>query len=311
MANEVVGTTPGGRAVFVRRGGLFAGPPVRLSWGAIFGGAIVAIAVWALLYSFGLAVGLTAVDPNSPNSLRASGIFTGIWSLVVPIVALFIGGVVASRGADVTTKLGGAIHGLIAWGLVTLAGAWLLTSILSSALAGLGMAAAAAGGTAMQTAAGPAAAYVSGTYDTAVADTLRPINARLQAEGRPAVRPEQVEATVRIVVQDALRQGQLNRDMLVTGVIQGTSLSRADAENVASRVQARYDELQQSMQTTALRAADATGKAFWGVFAVMLLSLAAALVGATIGVTRRQVTTTTSATASPPGYPHEPHEAHT
>lgn len=310
MANEVVGTGSGGRAVFVRRGGLFAGPPVRLSWGAIFGGAIVAIAVWALLYSFGLAVGLTAVDPNSPHSLRASGIFTGIWSLIVPIVALFIGGAVASRGADVTTKLGGAIHGLIAWGLVTLAGAWLLTSILSSALAGLGMAAAAASGTAMQ-AAGPAAAFVSGNYDTAVAETLRPINARLQAEGRPAVRPEQVETTVRIVVQDALRQGQLNRETLVTGVVQGTSLSRADAENVANRIQARYDELQQGVQTTALRAADATGKAFWGVFAVMLLSLAAAIVGATIGVSRRQVTTTTSATTSPPGYPHEPHEAHT
>ena len=40
----------------------------------------------------GLALGLSAVNPEATNSLRGTGIFTGIWSLVIPLIALFLGG---------------------------------------------------------------------------------------------------------------------------------------------------------------------------------------------------------------------------
>jgi hypothetical protein len=318
MATESVGTDIHVRPGLGRRRAFFAGPPVRLYWGAILGGVVTALAVWALLYAFGLAVGLSAVDPRSPGSLRASGIFTGIWSLVTPIVSLFVGGAVASRGADVTSRVAGALHGLVVWGLVTLAGAWLVTSLLTTVLSGIGMVAI-AGSAALQGAGTPGgyAAQTGGGYGAqmdalGMNDVMAPVNQRLQAEGKPQVRPEQLEAATVIVIQEAARQGQLNKETLTTAITRNTALARADAEDVANRMVARFDDARLGAQTTALRAADATGKAFWGVFGVLFLSLLSALAGATVGVARRQSAPGSTTVTSPPAaFPHEPHEAHT
>ena len=87
-----------------------AGPP-RSAWGQSSRAAVSALGLWLLLYAFGLAVGLTAIDPNNPGSLRSSGIFTGVWGLVSPLVALFIGGFVAGRGTGVFRRGEGAMHG--------------------------------------------------------------------------------------------------------------------------------------------------------------------------------------------------------
>src|SRR5688572_3021289 len=59
----------------------------RVSWGAIFAGTVVALGVWAMLYSLGLAVGLATLDPNDPSTLKSSGIFTGIWGMIAPLLA--------------------------------------------------------------------------------------------------------------------------------------------------------------------------------------------------------------------------------
>ena len=79
-------------------------PSERISWGAIIGGAVTALGVGALLYALGFALGLSAINPDNPSSFRASSIFTGIWSLVTSFLALFAGGMVASRGAGVYTR---------------------------------------------------------------------------------------------------------------------------------------------------------------------------------------------------------------
>lgn len=110
---------------------------IYMRWAAIFGGAVAALGVWALLYALGLALGLSAVNPNDPGSLRSSGIFTGVWGLVAPLVALFIGGLVASRSAGVVTRTGGILHGFVMWGLTTMLGAWLLASLLGSVVGGV------------------------------------------------------------------------------------------------------------------------------------------------------------------------------
>ncbi|MCK6551043.1 hypothetical protein L6R52_34720 [Myxococcota bacterium] len=110
---------------------------IYMRWAAIFGGAVAALGVWALLYALGLALGLSAVNPNDPSSLRSSGIFTGIWGLVAPLVALFVGGLVASRAAGVVQRTGGILHGFVMWGLTTVLGAWLLASLIGSVVGGV------------------------------------------------------------------------------------------------------------------------------------------------------------------------------
>lgn len=108
--------------------------PFHISWGALFAGAAAALAMWVLLYALGLALGLSTVDPKDTDTLRASGVFTGIWGLATPLVALFIGGLVAGRSAGPLSRGGGAIHGLVVWSLTALAGLYLVVNLFGNAL---------------------------------------------------------------------------------------------------------------------------------------------------------------------------------
>src|SRR5437763_209439 len=98
------------------------GSAFRLSWGAIIGGTVVTLAVWVLLYALGMAAGLTAIDPNNAGSLRGAGIGTGVWSVIVPLIALFIGGIVTAHSAGIIGRGQGAVHGFVLWGLTACLG---------------------------------------------------------------------------------------------------------------------------------------------------------------------------------------------
>lgn len=280
---------------FVRQG-----VAVRLVWGPIIGGTIAALSIWILLYSLGLAMGLSAVDPANAGSLRGSGIFTGVWSLVVPLLALFVGGLVASRGSGVLSKGDGALHGLLVWGLSTLVGAWLMMALLSAIVGGamnIGRAALQTGGAALtQAAGGVGSAAQSFGLDADAA--LGPVNQRLRAQGKPAVSADQVQDALKDVVTTAVRTGQLDRTAVSRAVAERTALSQADADDVAAQVEQQFTAFRsraretvgnvaQTAQTGALKAADATGKAFWGVFGALFLGLLAAIGGALVGVARR------------------------
>lgn len=284
------------------------GPPIKLSWSAVFAGVVAALGIWALLYAFGLALGLSAINPDNPESAKPSGVFTGIWGVVVPLIALFAGGAVAGRGAGLIHRGGGALHGLVMWGLTTVLGAFFVGNLLTSALSGVVSVGA---GVARQGAslAGKAAPT---TFDPNV--VLGPVNQRLEAEGKPTVTADQLQAATKDVVNDAVRTGTLNRETLISALANNTSLSRADAEDLAGRIQQEWTGATQGAANTALEAADTTGKAFWGVFGALLLGLIAAVVGGVFGVSRRQNRPRLEGPAiviedpveRNPGFPHQP-----
>jgi hypothetical protein len=255
--------------------------PVTISWGAVLGGAVAALALWALLYALGLALGLSTVDAN-PGSLRSSGVFTGVWGLISPLMALFIGGMIAGAAARVTSKTGGVVHGLVMWGVTTLVGAYGLAMVLSTVVQGVasvGREAVAAGGEAMSEGAGLGAGF---RIDAESA--LRPINERLAAEGKPKITADRLQSAVSEAARQAGREGRLDRELLVQSLTSGTSLSQEDAGEIAARV----EQTAQSLQTKALEAAGDTGKAMWGVFGAILLGLLSAMAGATVGEVRSQ-----------------------
>jgi hypothetical protein len=280
--------------------GLLAGPPVKVSWGAIFGGTVAALAIGTMLYALGLAMGLSMVDPNQPGSVRGSSLFTGVWSLIVPLIALFIGGMVASRSSGAMTKVGGAIHGLVMWGLTVIAGAWMVTNLLTSVVGGVasvGKTAVQAGSGAVAGMAGQAAgaSQLAESFGLNADDALRPLNQRLQAEGKPPVTSAQLQEAAKDVVQGAVREGRFDRELLISNLTRNSALTRTDAEELATRVEGQISDARsklataaQSVGTGALKAADATGKVFWGVFGALLLGMISALVGATLGVSKRQ-----------------------
>ncbi|HZD20752.1 MAG TPA: hypothetical protein VE325_08775, partial [Burkholderiales bacterium] len=47
--------------------GLFSAEGMRVSWGGIFGGVLVAVGTLLLLAALGVAVGITAVDPTQAD----------------------------------------------------------------------------------------------------------------------------------------------------------------------------------------------------------------------------------------------------
>jgi hypothetical protein len=100
----------------------------RVSWSSVFAGAVVALAVYVLLATFGAALGFSLADRVSERSL---GISAAIWSIVSVLVALFIGGFVTAQCAVGQTPTEGLVHGIILWGVVFTALLWLLASGMS------------------------------------------------------------------------------------------------------------------------------------------------------------------------------------
>jgi hypothetical protein len=271
----------------------------RISWGAVFAGAFSAIGLWLLLYALGLALGLSTVDPNNPGSVRGLGIFTGAWSAIAPLLALFIGGLVAGRLAGVFARGYGALHGLVMWGLVSVAGAYLVMAVASLAVAGVasvGKTVVQAGGAAVKNVAG-AGVGAAREFGIDWDDALGPINRRLAAEGKPTVSAGELQAAARDAAQGAVRSGRFDRAAFEESLAQNTALSRADVQALSQRIQAQVEDtmselkarargVAETARTDALKAAEKTGKAFWGVFAALLLGLVAAIVGGMLGVPR-------------------------
>ncbi len=270
----------------------------RVSWAAIFAGAFVSIGAWMLLHILGLGIGLTAIDPNDPNSLRGVGIGTTIWSLIAPILALFVGGLVMGRLTGPMHRFRGAIHGAILWSVVTVVSMLLLVSALSALVGNAArLGGRAAAGMAQGAAAAGAAVDMSDLSALGIRsdDLLAPINQRLAAQGKLTVTAAQLSAAARDALRSAVRQGRVDRDVLVAALTANTPLAREDATQVADAIAQRWSQEYaaasagaQQLQEEALQAAETTGKALVGFFFALLLALASAIAGATVGVVREQ-----------------------
>lgn len=109
----------------------------RVSWGAIFAGAFIALVVQLGLGLLGLAIGLGTIDPaTEANPLSGIGVGTGIWLAISTLIALFAGGFVAARMAGLPRRPDGILHGLVAWSLVTFLSFYLMTTAVGRVISG-------------------------------------------------------------------------------------------------------------------------------------------------------------------------------
>ncbi|MGE0548495.1 MAG: hypothetical protein AB7O24_29885 [Kofleriaceae bacterium] len=263
-----------------------------IGWSSIFAGTAVAVGVWFVLHVFGVGVGMTAINPDDSSSLRGVGIGVGVWSLLAPIIGLFIGGLVAGRVAPTINTLNAVIHAGVVWALSALAALTCVAMIVSMMARG-----AVATSVAVGNAAGAAVTEGSKHLDDLSAlglsgdDLIAPINERLKAEGRPTVSADEVVAASRAALRESVRQGGIDRNRLVTIYAERTSLSRADAERVADVISERWDSVRarggdvaQQAKHTALAAADVTGKLLLTLSITMLVGLGATILGAIFAV---------------------------
>ena len=105
----------------------FDRPFARISWGAIFAGAIIALATQLVLTLLGTAVGLATLHPatgQNPSSTTL-GIGAGVWLVISSLVSLFLGGYIAGRLGG---TFNGWLHGLATWATVAMLTILLLTT---------------------------------------------------------------------------------------------------------------------------------------------------------------------------------------
>lgn len=106
------------------RAGLLGAEGMRVSWGGIFGGVLAAVGLLLLLAALGVAVGITAVDPQSMQ-LGKLGISAAIWTGVSLLLSLFLGGLVASRLGATFDRTTSFFEGFLVWVVALLLVAYL------------------------------------------------------------------------------------------------------------------------------------------------------------------------------------------
>jgi hypothetical protein len=105
----------------------FDRPFARISWGAIFAGAIIALATQLVLTLIGTALGLATLYPTTGQNPSGTtvGIGAGLWLVISSLVSLFLGGYIAGRLGG---TFNGWLHGLATWAVVTMLTILLLTT---------------------------------------------------------------------------------------------------------------------------------------------------------------------------------------
>src|SRR5919204_199405 len=97
----------------------------RVNWGAIFAGAVLALAVYLILTLLGGAIGLTVSDNVRTDTLKTGG---AIWAILATAIALFVGGWVTTQCTVGENKTEAVVHGVIMWGVVLAMLLWLMAT---------------------------------------------------------------------------------------------------------------------------------------------------------------------------------------
>lgn len=97
----------------------------RVSWGAIFAGAVLALAVYLILTLLGGAIGLTVSDNVRTDNLKTGA---AIWAVLATAIALFVGGWVTTQCTVGENKTEAVVHGVIMWGVVLAMMLWLVST---------------------------------------------------------------------------------------------------------------------------------------------------------------------------------------
>lgn len=108
---------------------------IQVSWGGIWGGVLAAIGIMLLLGALGMAVGITAVDPQSTDG-ATMGMAAGAWVGVSMLIALFVGGLVSTRAGATYDGATAFWEGGLVWIVSLLLMAYLATSGVTSLASG-------------------------------------------------------------------------------------------------------------------------------------------------------------------------------
>jgi hypothetical protein len=244
---------------------------MKVSWGGIFAGVLVAMGVSMLLASLGIAIGITAVDPGATDPATL-GIGAGIWGGFQLLLALFVGGMVATRVGAIFDRTTGFFEGVLVW---------VVSLILMAYLAGSGIASVASGAFSLLGGASRTFSAViqnqGGAANIDFSGTVEEIAEQLRS-------PELVN---RVAVGTGLSVNETRN--LLNEAAARVEANRSDPTQAAEEARRSVDSLFDRARTSGALAAQAeeiqptAASTAWLTFAALVLSLAAAVAGAMFG----------------------------
>jgi hypothetical protein len=257
-----------------------ATPPIglRVRWGGVTSGWILALGVILLLTALGVAIGIAAIgDPRTADRDTASALGTGagLWGAITLLLAAFLGGLTATRVTDRPDRGGAVLHGMLVWTLTSVFLLWLLGQGVSLGLSGLFGAlsgltrTATTAVTATATQGGDLAQRLGLTDPAQVMNRLdNPETASLFAAAT-GMSPEETRTTL------AQLRGRIDA-------------VRENPERVAAEVRSFLAQYKERAEQQALRTAAAVQRGAsvgaWVTFGVLAGTLVAAILGALAGV---------------------------
>jgi hypothetical protein len=243
----------------------------KVSWGGIWGGVLVAVGLLFLLSALGLAVGISAAQPGETEAATL-GTGAGIWAGVSLLLALFVGGMVATRIGAITDGATGFFEGALVWVVSILLVAYFAASgigMLAGGAAKLLGGATQAIGTAVQSQGGGANVDLSGSVDQTAARLKDPKTAQ-QIASATGMQVNEVQAALGATAQRV----EANRD--------NPTQAAAEAKQGMAQLMEKAKS-SGALEQKAEEVKPAASKAAWLTFGALLLSLLAAVSGAMTG----------------------------
>ena len=267
----------------------------RMSWGAVFAGAVVAVATILLLNLLGAALGAGSVRPLDATSADVSryGTAAGIWEIINLAISMALGGYVTARLSGTHSHLDGELHGLTMWALALLLG----TALLAYATSGVvGLVGQGASSVVSSTLGGARAISGVSLPEVGSAVTNRLIQSLNNSGDPTTMTHEQINAEITALVGGSLYAGGItdtDRNRLVDLVAAQFGITKDEAARRVNRMEgdakAGLAQVEQKTREAADAVAAGAASAARALFTALVLGLLTALVGAWIGTRHKRV----------------------
>jgi hypothetical protein len=272
-----------------------ADSPSAVSWAAVIGGALGAVAITLLLVALGSGIGFSSVSPWSPSNPSATTftVLAAVWLIIVQWLSSGLGGYLAGR---LRTKWTGlhtdeaffrdTAHGFLAWALATVLVAAFATSSISSAVSTAGRAISSVAGGAASTATQAAASQSSGPNGYFLDTLFRKDQPDANAP------PQDIRAEAGRILARSIANGTLDpgdRTYLAKLVAARTGISQQDAEKRIDDTVAQMKAAEEKVKQAADAARKVSAEASFFLFFSMLIGAFIACAAGALGGRQRDL----------------------
>ena len=271
------------------------GSPSAVSWAAIIGGALTAVAITLLLVALGAGIGLSSVSPWTSSNPTATTftLLAAVWLIIVQWLSSGLGGYLAGR---LRTKWVGlhtdevffrdTAHGFLAWALASVLVAAFATSSISSAVGTATRAVSSVAGSAASGAAQVAANQSPGSADYFLDTLFR----RDQPDANAS--PQDARAEASRILTRSLANATIDpndRAYLAKLIAARTGISQQDAEKRIDDTVAQMKAAEEKAKQAADAARKASASASFYLFFSMLIGAFIASTAGAIGGRQRDL----------------------